>query len=281
MPNNTDTINQDETPTPADEKPEKKKGKKKTFDQYSSRRKLLEWAKGNAPEDFDPSSASDAGDAWLRKFYRGNPDLFAEGIPDWMPMGSGEGAQGNRLPKGGEMGQTLQSLKEQYGGRWYDFGKSEQRAGAQGAQGWFRAPRIDPMAEAVWHPRYGWQRWKDVKGGNYEGLTPQFGDPYEIFGRKPVGTSDPEMRAAARAGGQPTQPAVPQQAPYTPPPNVGPGGENPYATEDYSDRPYYNTPGGQQQGQYNPYTYALNEQQQQYQPYQSYYKPPTNPYGGY
>lgn len=270
MPNNdSDVVNQNPDPTPADEK-KKKKGKKKDFEQYSSRRKLREWKAGNAPEGWDPQSAADAGDAWLRKFFRGD-----ENAPDWVPQGPNA-----KPPRGGDMGQTLQQLREQYGGRWYDFGKSEQRAGAQGAEGWFRAPRIDPMAEAVWHPRYGWQRWKDVKGGNYGGLTPQFGDPYEIFGRKPVGTSDPEMRAAARAKAQPTQPAAPVQMGT---PQVPPNEEevNPYATEDYSARPYYNTPGGQQQTQYNPYLYAQQEQRQQYQPYQSYYQPPQNPYGGY
>ena len=59
------------------------------------------------------------------------------------------------------MPQTLDDLRNQFGGRWYDFGASEQRKGAQGAPGWWRAPRIDPrMAEAVWNPQYGWQDWR-------------------------------------------------------------------------------------------------------------------------
>ena len=104
------------------------------------------------------------------------------------------------------MPQTLQDLQQQFGGRWYDFGASEQRHGAQGPGGWMRAPRIDPMAEAVWHPQYGWQRWKDVKGGDYGGLTQQFGDPYEIFGYKQSGDKAHGLYRPGSGGGAPPSP---------------------------------------------------------------------------
>ena len=117
------------------------------------------------------------------------------------------------------MPQTLEDLRQQFGGKWYDFGKAYNRApNRSGApEGWMRAPRIDPMAEAVWHPQYGWQRWKDIKrsGGDYSGLTAQFGDPYEIFGMKYAG--DPEAtkkhglyRPGPGPGAVMPQPTMPQ-----------------------------------------------------------------------
>jgi len=75
--------------------------------------------------------------------------------------------------------QNFDWMQDYYGGRWYDFGANE------GAPGWWRAPRINPAgAEAVWNQDYGWQDWDQVAGmgGDYSGLTPQFGDVYDIYG---------------------------------------------------------------------------------------------------
>ena len=80
---------------------------------------------------------------------------------------------------GGQDWQNFDWLKNYYGGRWYDFGANE------GAPGWWRSPRINPAgAEAVWNQDYGWQDWNNIAnlGGDYSGLTQQYGDVYDIYG---------------------------------------------------------------------------------------------------
>lgn len=86
---------------------------------------------------------------------------------------------------------TLQDMINQYGGRWYDFGR------LAGQPGWFRTPGIDPIGRPVWNPQYGWQDWDQIRnmGGDYSSLKPQYGDVMDYFKPKPMGTSDPQLRA--------------------------------------------------------------------------------------
>jgi hypothetical protein len=86
---------------------------------------------------------------------------------------------------------NLTDMINQYGGKWYDFGRQA------GMPGWFRTPGIDMVGRPVWSPEYGWQSWNRIRnlGGDYSGLTGQFGDVSQYFQAKPVGTSDPELRA--------------------------------------------------------------------------------------
>lgn len=91
------------------------------------------------------------------------------------------GSTASNQSGGGQGGdwQNFDWMKNYYGGRWYDFGAKEDQPG------WWRAPRINPSgAEAVWNPQYGWQDWNQIAGlgGDYSGLSPQFGDVYDIFG---------------------------------------------------------------------------------------------------
>jgi hypothetical protein len=99
-----------------------------------------------------------------------------------QPMAQTQQVQQAPPQPAGQDWQNFDWMKDFYGGRWYDFGANE------GQPGWWRAPRINPSgAEAVWNEDYGWQDWDQVAGGDYSGLTPQFGDVYDIFGAQQTG----------------------------------------------------------------------------------------------
>lgn len=107
---------------------------------------------------------------------------------------------------------TLTDLFNQYGGKWYDFGRKA------GQPGWFRSPQIDPMGRPVWSPEYGWQDWDVIGklGGDYSSLTPRFGDWEQYFTPKPAGTSDPELRAKYGQNWQMYLPGAEQQIASSP-----------------------------------------------------------------
>ena len=136
-------------------------------------------------------------------------------------------AGGGVSPAGGGAGEgqidwtDFGTLKNIYGGNWYDFGAQ------YGIPGWMRAPRINPAgAEAVWNEQYGWQDWDDVQAGGQ--LTPNFGDVYKLFGGyntasplpggAPAGTEGwpgyPGDGGAGGAGGDGYQPPAGGETPY-------------------------------------------------------------------
>jgi len=88
---------------------------------------------------------------------------------------------------------TLQDVQNKYGGNWRNIDL--------GGGDWYRAARLDPIAQLVWSPQYGWQDAGQVKrmlkrGGSLSDLTPQMDLDYlNYYMAKPEGTSDPELRA--------------------------------------------------------------------------------------